>query len=183
MDSYRYLYLWQNEKAPEIALSMTFLRLRVGWSPPACTWAQLLLLSWYGPGLPRLANGATLQVLTGNTAFAPVDAKGSLWVGEFVVFTSQGQHTDYFKSIKRFAQGHTASTWQRWDWNPELVCIQNSYALQQNGPSQALGLGCVIFRSGLPLSRDGDARLRETSPRRWSASGPRSRWGVGVGLP
>ena len=67
MDSQRYLYLWQNEKPPEIILSVKFLRLRGRRGPPARAWPSSnfpgsLVWAW---GLASLGEGAALQCLLG----------------------------------------------------------------------------------------------------------------------
>lgn len=67
MDSQRYLYLWQNEKPPEIILSVKFLRLRGRRRLPARAWPSsnfpgTLVWAW---GLASLGEGAALQCLLG----------------------------------------------------------------------------------------------------------------------
>lgn len=83
MDSQRYLYLWQNEKPPEITLSVKFLRLRAGRGLPARAWPSSNFpgtLVWGSGALASL--GRVLPVVfIGMLHLFPVDVKGSLSAG------------------------------------------------------------------------------------------------------
>lgn len=73
MDSHSRLSLWQNEKPPEIGLSLHFWWLKVGGV--AGPHLGLALASWppgTDPSLPLLA----LQALGGYAAFVPADVRG-----------------------------------------------------------------------------------------------------------
>ena len=73
MDSQRYLYLWQNEKPPEITLSVKFLRLRGRRGLPARAWPSSNFpgtLVW-ARGLSSLGEGAALQCLLGCCICSP----------------------------------------------------------------------------------------------------------------
>lgn len=79
MDAQRYLYLWQNEKRPALALSAVLKaqgRRDCRHTPGL---GSSFAASRSDPGLPLLEEGAALRVLVGYAAFAPANVKGSLW--------------------------------------------------------------------------------------------------------